>query len=33
MSGESVRFGTLVLEMGNKTERVEKQSEAVREEM
>src|SRR5204863_9263197 len=32
LSGESYRYGTLVLEMGGKTERIEKQSEPVREE-
>jgi gliding motility-associatede transport system auxiliary component len=32
MTGESYRYGTLILEMGNKTERVEKQSEPLREE-
>jgi ABC-type uncharacterized transport system involved in gliding motility auxiliary subunit len=32
MTGESVRYGTLILEMGGKTERIEKQSEPVREE-
>src|SRR5262249_49806999 len=32
LSGESVRSGTLVLEMGSKTERIEKQSEALHEE-
>jgi ABC-type uncharacterized transport system involved in gliding motility auxiliary subunit len=32
MTGETVRFGTLLLEMGGKTERIEKQSEPVREE-
>lgn len=32
MSGESFRYGTLVLEMGGKTERIEKQSEPLREE-
>jgi len=32
MTGESYRYGTLVLEMGNKTERIEKQSEPLREE-
>jgi len=32
VSGESFRYGTLILEMGSKTERVEKQSEPVREE-
>jgi len=32
MTGESVRFGTMILEMAGKTERIEKQSEAVREE-
>src|SRR3989441_11151161 len=32
VSGESFRYGTLILEMGGKTERIEKQSEPVREE-
>ena len=32
MSGESFRYGTLILEMAGKTERVEKQSEPIREE-
>src|SRR2546427_4319781 len=32
MSGESFRYGTLVLEMGGKTERIEKPSEPLREE-
>ncbi len=32
MTGQSFRYGTLVLEMGDKTQRIEKQSEAVREE-
>jgi ABC-type uncharacterized transport system involved in gliding motility auxiliary subunit len=32
LSGESFRYGTMILEMGGKTERIEKQSEAVREE-
>jgi len=32
MSGESFRYGTLILEMGGKTERIEKQSEALHEE-
>jgi ABC-type uncharacterized transport system involved in gliding motility auxiliary subunit len=32
MTGESYRYGTLILEMGNKTERIEKQSEPLREE-
>jgi ABC-type uncharacterized transport system involved in gliding motility auxiliary subunit len=32
LSGESFRYGTLILEMAGKTERVEKQSEALREE-
>ena len=32
MSGESFRYGTAILEMGGKTERIEKQSEALREE-
>lgn len=32
MSGESYRYGTLILEMGGKTERIEKQSEPLREE-
>ena len=32
MTGESYRYGTLVLEMGGKTERIEKQSEPLREE-
>jgi ABC-type uncharacterized transport system involved in gliding motility auxiliary subunit len=32
MSGESYRYGTVVLEMGAKTERIEKQSEPLREE-
>lgn len=32
MSGESFRYGTLILEMAAKTERIEKQSEPVREE-
>ena len=32
LSGESYRYGTLVLEMGGKTERIEKQSEPLREE-
>ena len=32
MSGEAVRYGTLVLEMGDKTERIEKQSEGLHEE-
>ncbi len=32
MSGESFRYGTLILQMGDKTERIEKQSEPLREE-
>ena len=32
MSGESFRYGTLILEMAGKTERIEKQSEPIREE-
>ncbi|HLH32531.1 MAG TPA: Gldg family protein [Terriglobia bacterium] len=32
MSGESFRYGTLILQMGGKTERIEKQSEALHEE-
>ncbi len=32
MSGESFRFGTLIFQMGDKTERVEKQNEQLREE-
>jgi len=32
MTGESFRYGTLILDMGGKTERVEKQSEPAREE-
>src|SRR2546426_9247903 len=32
MSGESYRYGTLILDMGGKTERIEKQSEPLREE-
>src|SRR5262249_38237122 len=32
MSGESFRYGTLILEMGGKRERIEKQQEAVHEE-
>jgi len=32
MTGESFRYGTMILEMGGKTERIEKQSEPVREE-
>src|SRR4030095_5165140 len=32
MSGESVRYGTTILDMAGKTERIEKQSEALREE-
>ena len=32
LSGESFRYGTLILEMGGKTERIEKQSDQVREE-
>jgi ABC-type uncharacterized transport system involved in gliding motility auxiliary subunit len=32
MSGESFRYGTLIFQMGDKTERVEKQSERVQEE-
>jgi ABC-type uncharacterized transport system involved in gliding motility auxiliary subunit len=32
MTGESFRYGTLILEMGGKTERIEKQSEALHEE-
>src|SRR5262249_31112027 len=32
MSGESFRYGTLIMEMGGKTERIEKQSEPLREE-
>ena len=32
MTGESFRYGTLILEMGNKKERIEKQSEPLREE-
>jgi len=32
LSGESYRYGTLVLEMGGQTERIEKQSEPLREE-
>lgn len=32
MSGESFRYGTLILEMAGKTERIEKQSEPLREE-
>ena len=32
LSGESIRSGTLIVEMGGKTERIEKQSEPVREE-
>lgn len=32
LSGESIRSGTLIAEMGGKTERIEKQSEPVREE-
>jgi ABC-type uncharacterized transport system involved in gliding motility auxiliary subunit len=32
MTGEAFRYGTLILEMGGKTERIEKQSEALREE-
>jgi len=32
MSGESFRYGTLIFQMGDKTERVEKQSEPLREE-
>ena len=32
MTGESFRYGTLILEMGGKTERIEKQSEPLREE-
>jgi ABC-type uncharacterized transport system involved in gliding motility auxiliary subunit len=32
MTGESYRYGTVILEMGGKTERIEKQSEALREE-
>ncbi len=32
MSGESFRYGTLILEMADKTERIEKQSEPLREE-
>jgi ABC-type uncharacterized transport system involved in gliding motility auxiliary subunit len=32
MSGETFRYGTLILEMAGKTERIEKQSEPVREE-
>src|SRR5215510_14293508 len=32
MSGESFRYGTTILEMAGKTERIEKQSEALREE-
>jgi ABC-type uncharacterized transport system involved in gliding motility auxiliary subunit len=32
LSGESFKYGTLILEMGGKTERIEKQSEPLREE-
>ena len=32
MTGQSVQYGTLVVEMGGKTERIEKQSEPIREE-
>jgi ABC-type uncharacterized transport system involved in gliding motility auxiliary subunit len=32
MNGQSFRYGTLILEMGSKTERIEKQSEALHEE-
>ncbi len=32
MTGETYRFGTVILEMGSKTERIEKQSEPLREE-
>jgi ABC-type uncharacterized transport system involved in gliding motility auxiliary subunit len=32
MSGESFRYGTMILEMAGKTERIEKQSEPIREE-
>src|SRR5579884_1994919 len=32
MSGESFRYGTLILKMGDKTERIEKQNEPLREE-
>ena len=32
LSGESYRYGTVILEMGEKTERIEKQSEPLREE-
>src|SRR5437867_5550911 len=32
LSGESYRYGTVILEMGGKTERIEKQSEPLREE-
>src|SRR5262249_5751911 len=32
LNGESFRYGTLVLEMGSKTQRIEKQSEPLREE-
>jgi ABC-type uncharacterized transport system involved in gliding motility auxiliary subunit len=32
MTGESIRYGTLILDMGGKTERIEKQSEALHEE-
>src|SRR5207244_7833067 len=32
MTGESYRYGTLILDMGGKTERIEKQSEPLREE-
>src|SRR5438128_483838 len=32
MTGESYRYGTVILEMGGKTERIEKQSEPLREE-
>jgi ABC-type uncharacterized transport system involved in gliding motility auxiliary subunit len=32
LSGESYRYGTVILEMGGKSERIEKQSEALREE-
>src|SRR5215475_924269 len=32
MTGETYRYGTLILEMGGKTERIEKSSEALREE-
>ena len=32
MTGETYRYGTVILEMGGKTERIEKQSEPLREE-